>query len=462
MAEDHSNEVPSQSVEANLKYWDVSCLSLDERVRVNGETKAMMSHVERVKAIPRDTSVDQEWSVVPSLHLVDKYVQVVTVAYMVPKTLVFVLPVLIVVFPLCVLAKVYISHLPTPTDYVPRNTCSFFLFASCGHLLLALAAPVVLASLIIDYLFYYLFSVPVCLLTCNLCQFRRSCAVIAPYKSGPGLRSTDVLVALLGQSYRHGLCELWVAFSLMILATPWMKYFIQANPWLYPLEERFVQQISTRNDDMSLDEISKAVHRIVSRSKQDSDLAARVDHWKFVPHYPYPPPGRRWAVGMQKGATALLVHTTHASAEVKGSREQFVLSNSVEEPVWRVMLWYSNPFHFLTGFVEASLSNGQPSQTNKRFGGEHPMWIVTSRSPMLSARAQSFRLSAGPGQIDRFFDRWLPALAYETRLLVRGREAADRRYQGVISKDGISRPDPRMGTEKYDMTKVQNFSGKHV
>eukprot|EP00928_Gymnodinium_smaydae_P095833 TRINITY_DN8321_c0_g1_i1.p1 TRINITY_DN8321_c0_g1~~TRINITY_DN8321_c0_g1_i1.p1 ORF type:complete len:470 (+),score=58.29 TRINITY_DN8321_c0_g1_i1:67-1476(+) len=462
MAETLRVHVSSQDSGTNSKYWEVSCLSEDDRMIVNGETKAMMSHAERVKATPRDTSVDQEWSVVPSLHMVDKYVQAVTIAYMVPKVILFVLPVFFVVSPLCALAKVYVSFLPMPTDYVPRNTCSFSVFTLFGHLLLALAAPVVAASLIMDYLVYYLFSVPVCLLTCNLCRFRSSCAVIAPYKAGPFLRSTDVLVTLLGQSYRHGVLEMWFSVSLMILFVPWMKYFIQANPWLYPLEERFVQQISTSNDDMQVDEITKAAKRIISRTKQDSDLSARVDKWHFVPHYPYPPPGRRWAVGMQKGgciSSTLLVHTTHASAEVRGSREQFVLSNSAEEPIWRVMLWYSNPYHFLTGFVEASISNGQSSQTNKRFGGEHPMWIVSSRSPMLSARTHWFRLSVGPGQVDKLFDEWLPAIAYEIRLLVLGKEAADRRYQGVISKDGISRPDPRMGVEKYDMTKVQAFSG---
>ena len=72
------------------------------------------------------------------------------------------------------------------------------------------------------------------------------------------------------------------------------------------------------------------------------------------------------------------------------------------------MLWHSNPYHFLTGFVEASITTGEPSETECRFGGEHPMWLVTANSPMLSSR--SF---FGPGGIDAFFDRWLPTIVDE-------------------------------------------------
>ena len=76
----------------------------------------------------------------------------------------------------------------------------------------------------------------------------------------------------------------------------------------------------------------------------------------------------------------------HAVAEAQGVTDQFVLSNCTERPVWRVMLWYSNPYHFFTGWVEASITHGRPSQVDKVHGGEHPMWLVTSPSPLLSKR----------------------------------------------------------------------------
>ena len=132
---------------------------------------------------------------------------------------------------------------------------------------------------------------------------------------------------------------------------PWLKYFWNVNPWVYDLQERYVQQISTSMKDLAelhsdlgdkkVDKgIIETARRIISRSKQFAHLRKNEDMWKFVPHYPYPPPSRRWAVGLQAGGQAstpgkftLLVHATHAIAETNGSTEQFVLSNSVHSPV---------------------------------------------------------------------------------------------------------------------------------
>jgi hypothetical protein len=158
------------------------------------------------------------------------------------------------------------------------------------------------------------------------------------------------------------------------------------------------------------DDVVDAARKIISRCKQSEDMQDRLDRWVFCPHYPYPPRGRRWAIGMQSAAnqSTLLTHATHAGAEASGITEQFVYSNSVERPLWRVMLWYNNPYHFLTGFVEASVSHGRPSQTDKALGGEHPMWLVSSHSPLHSERNS---IMLGPGRVDRFFDNWLPVLA---------------------------------------------------
>jgi hypothetical protein len=200
---------------------------------------------------------------------------------------------------------------------------------------------------------------------------------------------------------------------------------------------------------------------IISRSRQTREQADRIDIWSFVPHYPYPPKNRRWALGLQAGGAkypgkfTLIVHTTHAVSTAGGSPEQFVLSNSVEQPIYRVMLWYSNPFHFLTGWVEASVSNGMPSQPDKKFGGEHPMWLVTAHSPLVSGR-DAF---TGSGMIDAFFDYWLPVFVHEmrydsqlTRFKKSSKEAADyaaSKYQEVHSQDVVSTIEERVGLKKY-------------
>lgn len=444
------------------RLWEKKTLSDEDRMGVNGETKEMMEHIYNLKQVPRDTSVDQEWAIDESLWPIDVYVQIMTFVWIVPKFIIFIVPLYVTLFPFTVLARITVSCLPVPTDQVRRNACTLRLFVLLGYALVWPFALQAFLLLMFDYFFYYLFSIPFCLLTCGYGRYRKSVEVIKPWTNGPGLPHTDMMITMLGQSKRHGVFELTLSVVIMVLAIPWMKYFVQANPWLYPLEERFVQQIATSLEDVGVDKVYEIAREIISRCSQDGKLAHRLDQWKFVPHYPYPPPHRRWAVGMQKGGctgSSLFVHTTHASSKALDSTEQFVLSNSVERPIWRVMLWYSNPYHFFTGFVEASISNGKESQLDKAPGGEHPMWLVTSRSPMASLREHWFPLNINPGQIDRFFDEWLPSITYETRLLALGKEAADARYQGVISKDGISRPDNRVGHTKYDREKVQPFSG---
>jgi len=167
-------------------------------------------------------------------------------------------------------------------------------------------------------------------------------------------------------------------------------------------------------------------------------------------------------LGLQAGGSTypgkftLIVHTTHAVSTAGGSTEQLVLSNSVEQPVYRVMLWYNNPFHFLTGWVEASISNGMPSQSQKKTGGEHPMWLVTARSPMVSGR-DSF---TGSGLIDGFFDYWLPVFVHEmrydtqiSRFQKSSPEAAiyaAEKYQEVQSQDIISPGLAKIGLGTYD------------
>lgn len=118
------------------------------------------------------------------------------------------------------------------------------------------------------------------------------------------------------------------------------------------------------------------------------------------------------------------------------------------------MLWYSNPYHFLTGWVEASISNGKPSQLNKFHGGEHPMWLVTGRSPQTAGRDSW----TGSGMIDAFFDCWLPVFVHEMRMLTHlkanddkeaARKKAEDLYEEVISTDGISKPSGKIGRDKY-------------
>ena len=48
-----------------------------------------------------------------------------------------------------------------------------------------------------------------------------------------------------------------------------------------------------------------------------------------------------------------------SEAATATSTEQHVASNSCQLPIYRVILWYNNPYHFLTAWVEASISTGR-------------------------------------------------------------------------------------------------------
>jgi hypothetical protein len=85
------------------------------------------------------------------------------------------------------------------------------------------------------------------------------------------------------------------------------------------------------------------------------------------------------------------------------------------------MLWRNNPYHIYTGYVEANLSNGFPSQPEKELGAEHPMWLVNAHNKLAADRKVKLSL----GSIDTFFDDFIPQLNHFIRLNVLGREAAD-------------------------------------
>lgn len=248
----------------------------------------------------------------------------------------------------------------------------------------------------------------------------------------------------------------------MLLFIPWFKYYVTVNPWLQNLDHRFTSQITTSMSDIApAEHCASILQEIVSRAKHHPGRARKVDLWSFVPHYPSPPPGRRYALGLQQGyinplmQILLIVHTTHANSCDGNSTEQHVASNSCQLPIYRVILWYNNPYHFLTAWVEASISTGGPSQPEKVDGVEHPMWGVSSASPLSAGRASL----TGLGVIDSFFDYWLPVLVHELRYShhrMAGKshqealQIANDMYQEVHSKDGISRPiADKVGLDQY-------------
>eukprot|EP00656_Telonema_subtile_P023478 TRINITY_DN2492_c0_g4_i1.p1 TRINITY_DN2492_c0_g4~~TRINITY_DN2492_c0_g4_i1.p1 ORF type:complete len:739 (+),score=149.23 TRINITY_DN2492_c0_g4_i1:36-2252(+) len=536
-------------------------LSKQEVMNMNGETEAMMKHVKGYwkkrdeNGKPwYDTSVDlkgEEWCD-ESLKGRDTYIWVVTILCLTIKILALFVPMFMWIMVAMCFPYIYARNRKAPVEWVQRG-CKFWCWFTICMAVSFPALIVAFLSLLVDYVFYYIFGFLFTLCTWRWKEYWASEKALDPYRGGPNvlLKLPDIFVCLMGQCQRHGLCGTSYMVVVMFLLMPWLKYFWNVNPWVLDLEERFVQQISTSMEDLVLNqhldterfsseeqydpESEEAIHqhlrhhcaatphldehskpisgtyhgrctfdqiehaisdtsrRVISRSRDFAEVRAREDLWNFAPHYPYPPPGRRFAIGMQAGGSGgspikftLLVHTTHASVHgcddplciphpqpectcAKQTTEQFVLSDSVANPVYRVMLWYNNPYHFLTGFVEASISNGGQSQQNKYLGGEHPMWLVTGHSPLVASRDSM----TGVGMIDDFFDGWLPVFVHECRHIgttawaranawtrkgaqAIGKAYADRYYQEVVSTDGFSRVRTTVGVGSDGMYGAQS------
>lgn len=465
---------------------------------LNGETPAQMEYAEDVKEAGgvslneddgNDTSKDQDWEYSDHYTPTDFYVLITTVLWMLPKLLVFLPLSLLLCFVPVLMARLYGAFLPEGLERVPRSKF-FYLWFWVAFITGLPAFFMIITAYFLDCVAYYIFGIIYCFFTCGWCRWIAGEDKLRPFRGGPSLilKAPDIFICLIGQTLRQGFGEILYCNAMMWVLMPWLKYYINANPLIYDLDHRMVQQISTRMDELGpVDRVTDDCRQIISQARCPREKAHRIDLWSFVPHYPYPPADRRWAVGMQMGGGAypskftLLVHTTHADAkacpqggptkaphydskqgEGEGVLEQFVLSNSIARPVYRVMLWYSNPYHFFTGWVEASISTGLPSQPDKLHGGEHPMWLVSGKT-FLTAHRDSY---CGSGMIDWFFDYWLPVFVHEVRFSMTYRtkikqgmskkDATDAaikyaasRYQEVSSKDGVSQPRELMGLDAY-------------
>eukprot|EP00964_Phaeocystis_antarctica_P163062 scaffold138531_cov118-Phaeocystis_antarctica.AAC.2 len=74
----------------------------------------------------------------------------------------------------------------------------------------------------------------------------------------------------------------------------------------------YITQIGRSMDDMEITAIDENFRESISRCKNTDDNRAALDRGFFCPHYPYLPPGRRYAIGMQfAGKITTFVHSTH-------------------------------------------------------------------------------------------------------------------------------------------------------
>ena len=410
-----------------------------------GETRSQMEWARSIAArAGLDTSIDEEWQVEP-WAAVDYFVWAVLILALTVKLLAMFLPLMLLLAPAVVSNHIYATCV-SREDRIQDGYVGWSINIATQWLLSLPAQLVIVLMLGLDLILIGVFGGIWCTFTCSWGRFCRNGEALAPFSGGPSLYAHfgDIVAASAGESVRLGLCEYLFRFNGMFCFIPWLKYWLTANRWCTELSIRFLTQVGVSMDDLNLQDIEREFVHCVSRFKLSAANREIVDNlgigrkgklehykrdYKFVPHYPHPPAGREYSMAMQCATFSLIVCTTHShSHSPDGARSGtagMVLSRSAAKPMYRVMAWRNNPYHLLSGWVEANISTGEPSQPEKRHGGEHPMWIVNSHN--YSAAARDSRMSVG--NVDLIFDRWIPFFVRFIRTNLQGAEKADECFQ---------------------------------
>eukprot|EP00300_Choanocystis_sp_HF-7_P006480 c14735_g1_i1.p1 GENE.c14735_g1_i1~~c14735_g1_i1.p1 ORF type:complete len:460 (+),score=58.78 c14735_g1_i1:137-1381(+) len=387
------------------------------------------------KKMCQDTSEGEHWEHAETIGVVDCLQILVFSLFCVPKLIVM-WPVFFVLFlvPLTI-ADIFVTCLPTPTPSIQRS-CGFWLAFVAFYATALPGLILAVLCLLIDLAIMNLVGFLYVALTCRWRNYLNNCQQLAPFQHGPliFLFPADILVAIMGQLHRRGVIQFIQPFCRMFLLNAWLKYWVTGNIWMTDLEVRFVTQTSGTMADMELKDVLSTGRQIISDSKLAPEVRKFVRKYVFVPHYPHPPENRSSALGLQfTSRTINMTHSTHLSqwGEI-GTRPRescpFVLSNSCLSPCWRVVLWRNNPYHAVTGFVEANLTTGEPACPERFKGAEHPMLVICGRNYLSSSRSCSFSAV----RAERVFNAWLPEFVRTIRTLVLGAEVAEVRHQKLV------------------------------
>merc|ERR1719433_1254615 len=103
-----------------------------------------------------------------------------------PKLLLFALPMLLLHLPPMLVVRAFIMTVPDGTERIKR-TCAFYVLFTLTLILAIPAGALALISLLLDYVMYYVFSVPYMVFLCRWKQTCEGFAKIAPYCNGPSI-----------------------------------------------------------------------------------------------------------------------------------------------------------------------------------------------------------------------------------------------------------------------------------
>lgn len=351
-------------------------VSMSKRLRLNGETRAQMRHAAKIveDAVPT-SPVNKRWvrEVGPEADFKDGFVFVTTVLWLFAKVLLLGLPVALASLP--PIGSAWLFAVVEAQNSQGLHHVEFSLAFVITILLSMPLLAMALVSLLLDVGLYYLLSVLYCTCSCRWRAMLRGQEVLAPFKHGPSIiwHLPDLFKALAGQCWRHGWPAMLHMVTCTVLFVPFVKYYVNCNPWIYDLKLRKNEQCSeelrsgppTQLAGICCDMLSSPRLPAPMELGERCKLLMRTYAY-MAPFYPRPSLDRRWSLGMQVGGRrypgrAMLVsHTTHGRSENGGSTEQFAVSSACEAPVYRIMFWYSNPYHLMTGWSELTVSSATP------------------------------------------------------------------------------------------------------
>eukprot|EP00804_Cyclotella_cryptica_P028623 CCRYP_020600-RA/>CCRYP_020600-RA protein AED:0.36 eAED:0.35 QI:126/1/0.33/1/0/0/3/0/414 len=367
-----------------------------------GESTILSKHFDQLRGINEDNQPYQNipWDVNKHFEAVDLYEIAVMALFVLPQV-VYVYPLLfILLLPPAGLNLLYISwFVPERCDMIPRNT-KFRCLCIVQAVLCFPALVVASLSLAVSRFAMLVFGIVYCMWEEGAWQrYQHNLKIIEPYCHGPLVLSyfSDCVAGVASMVHRRGLLEFTSSFSLMFIINPWIKYWITGNIYLTNLGERFVTQIGSA-ESMNMDQMCRRVRNYISRAKSPDATRRYISSAFFCPHFQYPPPteNRFFAVGLEHSTIAAFVHATHFQAAPDCIERSISLSYptcispTAEVPIYRVVLWFNNPYHIYTGVVEANISKGKQP--------EHPMWLISSHNRL----AADPRIMLSTGWIDTF------------------------------------------------------------
>eukprot|EP00457_Paulinella_chromatophora_P004495 gb/GEZN01004507.1/.p1 GENE.gb/GEZN01004507.1/~~gb/GEZN01004507.1/.p1 ORF type:complete len:445 (+),score=68.18 gb/GEZN01004507.1/:159-1493(+) len=235
-----------------------------------------------------------------------------------------------------------------------------------------------------------------------LCQLRsilNNFYLLWPYMRMNRQSYFKTAVAIMGEADRQGVWELvfgkcgssipgGLATSITII--PCMKYFFQANPLLFKLEEVHINQwtppiLFVPDGIKDREGLIKDVRILVSRYLHTLEKRKANDKVLFAAHYPWPRDNfktRESVTGIQWPERSKTVNFTTTTHVIAGNNSFPLLENGKwkwvkDSPIPRCpegaygiyevrLYWLAN--HFLTGYVEVNY--------RKDGGLEHPMYCI--------------------------------------------------------------------------------------